>query len=133
MTKGAPNALDRGLSALLLLLMVVGAFVLWIGVPTAVLWGLGKLVDSRSEHLILGLLAVPAGMVLFGFLLAVLNTMYLRVSGFAAPSGEDEDEWVPRLRGPLDQILGVGAVVALVAFLAWMTFGDTTTGPVAPW
>jgi hypothetical protein len=127
------NALDRGLSALLLLLMVIGGFALWIGVPSAVLWGLGQLVDSRTEHLILGLLAVPTGMVLFGALLVGLNTAFLRVNGYAARSGGEEDEWVPRLRGPLDRILGLCAIAALLAFLAWMIFGDISTGPVAPW
>jgi hypothetical protein len=126
---GVPH---RVLGALLLLLMVAGSFALWIGVPAAVLWGLGEIVDDRTEHLLLGLLAVPLGIVLLGILLAHLNTVYLRVIGFELRSGE-EDDWVPRLRGPLDRILGVSAVIALVALLLWMVFGDTSTGPVSPW
>jgi ABC-type dipeptide/oligopeptide/nickel transport system permease subunit len=127
------GALDRAFGALLLLLMVVGAFALWIGVPAGVLWGLGKLVDNKTEHLVLGLLAVPLGMVLFGIVLARLNWTYLRVSGVELRSEEEDGEWVPRLRGPLDRIVGASAVIALVAFLAWMIFGETTTGSVPPW
>jgi hypothetical protein len=127
------GALDRALGALLLLLMVVGALALWIGVPAGVLWGLGKLVDDRTEHLVLGLVAVPLAMVLFGVVLSSLNRTYLRVSGIEFRSDEEDGEWVPRLRGPLDRIVGVSAVIALVAFLLWMIFGDTTTGSVPPW
>jgi hypothetical protein len=126
------GVVDRALAALLLLLMVFGAFALWVGVPAAVLWGLGNLITNKTEHLILGLLAVPLGMVLVGIVLAWLNAAYLRVSGANVPEDE-EDEWTPRLRGPLDRIVGVSAVIALVAFLLWMIFGDTNTGSVPPW
>jgi hypothetical protein len=127
------GALDRAFAALLLLLMVVGSFALWIGVPAGILWGLGKVVDTPTHHVVLGLLAVPLGMVLFGFVLAAVNTTYLRVSGVSLPSAEEEHGWVPQLRGPLDRIVGVSAVVAFLALLAWMIFGDTTTGSVPPW
>jgi len=127
------GAARRALGALLLLAMVIGAFGLWIGVPAAVLWGLGKLIGNATEHLILGLLAVPLAMVLFGLLLASLNAAYLRVIGAPSPDSDGEDEWRPRLRGPLDRIVGVSAVIALIAFLVWMFFGDTRTGSVPPW
>jgi hypothetical protein len=128
----AVGVLDRAFGALLLLLMVIGAFALWIGVPAGVLWGLGKLVDNPTEHLIFGLLAVPLGMALFGIFLARLNRSYLRVSRLDPPPDGEGGEWVPRLRGPLDRIIGVSAVIAFAALLAWMVFGDTTTGS-APW
>ena len=127
------GAARRALEALLLAGMVIGAFGLWVGVPAAVLWGLGKLVGNATEHLILGLLAVPLAMVLFGLLLSSLNGAYLRVTGASPPDSDDEDEWRPRLQGPLDRIIAVSAVIALLAFLAWMLFGDTTTGSVPPW
>jgi hypothetical protein len=126
------TAVDRGLAALVLIVMALGALALWIGVPVAILWGLGQLITDRTEHLILGLLAVPLGMALFGIVLAILNTAYLRLSG-ANTSDLDEDEWAPRLRGPLDRMIGVSAVIALLVFLAWMFFGDNRTGSVPPW
>jgi hypothetical protein len=127
------GALERALGALLLLLMVVGAFALWVGVPAGILWGLGKLVSNPTEHLVMGLLAVPTGMVLFGIALARLNGAYLRVSGATLSPAAEDDEWAPRLQGPLDRIVAASAVIALLAFLAWMIFGDTGTGSVAPW
>jgi hypothetical protein len=105
--------------------MTVGAFALWIGVPAAVLWGLGKIVKDPAEHLVLGLVAIPSGMVLFAMLLAQLNTIYLRVTGFVANSGRDDGGWMPRLQGPLDRILGFCAVIAIVALLAWMVFAPS--------
>jgi hypothetical protein len=126
------GTVNRGLAALLLFLMAIGALVLWIAVPATILWGLGKLISDRTEHLILGLLAVPTGMVLFGMVLASLNAAYLRVSGANLRDGPEE-EWTPRLRGPLDRIIGASALIALIAFLVWMFFGDTRTGSVPPW
>ena len=130
---GGLSVSDRVLGALLLLLMAIGAFALWVGVPAAVLWALGKLTGDPTQHLILGLIAVPLGMVLFGLVLAVLNTAYLRVSGVSIASDDDESEWRPRLRGPLDRIIGISAVICLVAFLGWLLFGSAGVGPAGPW
>jgi hypothetical protein len=123
---------NRLLGALLLALMVIGAFALWVGVPAAVLWTLGKLSGDATQHLILGLIAVPLGMILFGLVLAVLNTAYLRVSGVSFAASDDESEWRPRLGGPLDRIIGISAVICLVAFLGWLLFGSAGTGPAGP-
>jgi hypothetical protein len=126
------GVLDRALGAVLLLVMVVGAFVLWVGVPAAILWGLGRLVSDPAEHRVLGLIAVPLGMVLFGLLLAFLNTAYLRLTGQLVPESGDEDDWRPRLRGPLDRIIRVSAIVCLLAFLAWLFFGSAGVEPSGP-
>ena len=123
----------RVFSGCLLLLMLVGAFALWVGVPAAILWALGKVSSDPTEHLVLGLLAVPLGMVLFGLALAFLNTAYLRVSGVALPGSDDEDDWRPRLRGPLDRIIGISAAICLLAFLIWLLFGSAGVGPAGPW
>ena len=128
-----PSPVHRALAALLLLLLVVGAFALWVGVPAAVLWALGKLIDNPTEHLVLGLLAVPIGMVLFGIVLAVVNTAYLRLNGASFPASGDEGEWTPRLRGPLDRIIGFSAVICLLAFLAWLLLGSAGVGQAGPW
>jgi hypothetical protein len=123
----------RLLGAFLLAAMVVGAFVLWVGVPTVILWGLGQMTSDPTEHLVLGLIAVPMGMMLFGLLLALLNTAFLRISGVALHHSEDDDDWRPRLRGPLDRIIGISAVVCLAAFLIWLIFGSAGVGPAGPW
>ena len=128
---GSSGIARRALAAVLLLALVVGAFALWVGVPAAVLWGIGKLVNDPTEHLLLGLIAVPIGMVLFGAVLATVNTAYLRISGVTFPT--DDDEWTPRFRGPLDRIIGTSAVICLVAFLVWLLFGSAGAAPAGPW
>lgn len=133
---GAESGVGAGhrlFGTLLLTMMVIGAFALWVGVPLAVLWALSKVSDDATQHLILGLIAVLLGMVLFGLVLAVLNTAYLRVSGVSLATSDDESEWRPRLRGPLDRIIEISAVACLVAFLGWLLFGSAGVGPAGPW
>jgi hypothetical protein len=113
-------------------LLIIGVFALWVGVPAAVLWSLSKLSSNATEHLILGLIAVPLAMILFGLLLAFLNTAYLRISGVPFELSEDESEWKPRLRGPLDRIIGISAAICLAAFLAWLLLGSAGVGPAGP-
>jgi amino acid transporter len=125
------SLLNRSIGAALLVLMVIGALGLWIGIPVAILWGLGKLVDRPAEHLVLALLAVPSVMALFAVLLTRLNRLYLRVNGFDLVP-VDTEEWAPRVRGPLDRILAACAVIAAVALLSWMLFSGAPTGNV-PW
>lgn len=126
---------ERALAAALLVGMAVGSLCLWLAVPAIVLWSLARLISDPTEHLVLGLLAVPAGMVLFGFLLAALNGAYLRLVGASVPPEEpyESEGWGPRLRGPLDRILELSAVLALAALVCWMLFAATVTGSVAPW
>ena len=123
----------RGLAALLLLSLGIGAFALWVGVPAAVLWSLGKLSSNQTEHLLLGLIAVPLAMVLFGLLLALVNTAYLQLGAAPVVRSADESEWKPRLRGPLDRIIGISAAVCLLTFLGWLLFGSAGVGPAGPW
>jgi hypothetical protein len=101
-------------------------------VPALVPWGIGAVTTDSAEHLILGLIAVPLGMILFGLALAFLNTAYLRLVGVLSASSDDETDWRPRLRGPLDRIIGVSALICLAAFLAWLLFGSTGVGPAGP-
>jgi hypothetical protein len=121
--RGAATPATRLLEALLLLLLVLGAFALWVG----------KATTDPTEHLILGLIAVPVGMVLFGLVLVVINTAFLRVSGDSLATADDASGWKPSLRGPLDRIVGVSAVICLAAFLAWLLFGSAGVGPAGPW
>ncbi len=123
------GALDRALSTLLLGLMLVGSFALWIGVPAGVLWALGEVVRSKSQHLLLGLLAVPSAMILFGALLGGLNTAYMRLNA-VPPPGRSREAWVPTVGGPLEHILAIGAVIAILSLLMWLIFGSAGTAPL---
>jgi hypothetical protein len=126
------GVMHRILGAMLLLMLVIGSFALWIGVPAGVLWGLGAVTADPAEHLVLGLIGVPVGMVLFGFVLAALNGAYLYVVGVSFATTDDEREWRPRLSGPLDRIIRVSGMICLAAFLAWLLFGSAGVGPAGP-
>jgi hypothetical protein len=114
-----PNmrAVDRLVAAFLLLLMVIGSLALWLVVPAGSLWTLTQLSESKTFHLFVGLLGVPAAMILFAPLLFWLNALYLRVTGHWA---YDEEEDRPRrLHGPLEPILLWSLLLALIALFVW--------------
>jgi hypothetical protein len=113
--------LRRATETLLFGLMVVGGFAVWTAVPGAILWGLGRMVDSKTQHFLLALITVPIGMAVFAALLVRLNVLYLRVNGFDV---EDGEEW--QLRSPLDRILVICSIIALVALLGWLVFAPNT-------
>jgi Na+/H+ antiporter NhaD/arsenite permease-like protein len=111
--------IDRAVAGLLLILMAAGSLWLWIGIPALTLWGVAQIVDTSGQHLVLGLLAVPAAMVLFAGLLFWLNGLYLRV---VAPRlmPEDEDGELRQIRGPLELLLGWSLAAAVVVALIWL-------------
>jgi hypothetical protein len=121
-------AIVRTAEALLLLLMVLGSLALWTVVPAATLWAVGLIVDNPAEHLISGLMAVPISMMIFGLCLAWLNTLYLRLAA-RIPNAAEELGWRPRLGGPLDTILTLSAVVAMLGFVVWLTLGSDGVAP----
>lgn len=116
----ATQMTNNAARAALVALMIVGGLVLWIGVPAGILWGLGEVTDTKSQHLLLGLLAVPLGMALCGAVLAFLNRTYMRLTGL-------EGSWA---NGPLDGIVVACAAAALVAFAVWMVFGTEGVAPL---
>jgi Na+/phosphate symporter len=126
----SPSLARRAAAAFVLSLMFVGAFVLWIGIPAVVLWGLARLTKDAAQHLVLGLLLVPVAMIAFVPLLGLLNYAYLRLSGVAIPDDRD-DRWRPTLSGPLDRILRISAGLCFLAFLAWLIFASGVAPPGA--
>jgi Na+/H+ antiporter NhaD/arsenite permease-like protein len=110
---------DRALAGLLLVLMAAGSLWLWIGVPALTLWGVAQIVDTSGQHLVLGLLAVPAAMVLFAGLLFWLNGLYLRVTA-SQRTLEDEDGELRQIRGPLELLMGWSLAAAVVVALVWL-------------
>jgi hypothetical protein len=99
--------------------MAAGSLWLWIGIPALTLWGVAQIVDTSGQHLVLGLLAVPAVMVLFAALLLWLNGLYLRVVRPRLRS-EDEDGGLRPIRGPLEPLMGWSLAVAAAAALLWL-------------
>jgi heme/copper-type cytochrome/quinol oxidase subunit 2 len=115
------RARDRLAAGFLLLLIGVGSLMLWIGIPAGALWALSKVTESSTRHFVLGLVAVPAAMLVFAPVLFWLNGLYLRVTGALQPEEDDEDRrW--RLRGPLELFLYASPAIALVILFVWIFF-----------
>jgi hypothetical protein len=110
---------DRAVAGLLLVLMAAGSLWLWIGIPALTLWGVAQIVDTSGQHLVLGLLAVPAAMVLFAALLFWLNGLYLRVV-IPRQTLEDEDGEPRPIRGPLELLMGWSLAAAVVVAVGWL-------------
>ena len=127
-TEIAMRPIDRLVAGLLLMLMAAGCLALWIVVPAGVLWGLTPLSDSRSYHLVVALVAVPTAMIAFAQFLLLLNTLYLRVTGYWR---FDEDEQRPRrLGGPLESLLVWSLLIAFALLCLWFAFPASPPAPV---
>jgi hypothetical protein len=115
------TARERLAGAFVLVVLGVACLAFWIGIPLGILWALGELTDSGPTHFVGGLIGVPVAMGLFSPVLFWLNGLYLRVTGVLARLAEDEDEsgWHRRVRGPLEPLLIVSFLVALVALFVW--------------
>jgi hypothetical protein len=110
--------------AFVLLVLAAACLVFWVGIPIGALWALSKATDSFAGHFVLGLLLVPMAMAAFSPALFWLNNLYLRVTGVLARLEQDELEagWQRRVRGPLELMLFVSLVIALVALSIWFFF-----------
>jgi ABC-type dipeptide/oligopeptide/nickel transport system permease component len=115
---------DRIAGAVVLVVLAACCLVFWIGVPVAVLWALSKATDDAATHFVSGLIGVPLAMAAFAPALFWLNGLYLRVSGVLARLEEDEEDsdWRRRVHGPLEPMMLVSLVVAIVALCAWFVF-----------
>lgn len=115
---------DRLAGAFVVVIMVLACLAFWIGIPVGGLWALSKATDSFAAHFVIGLIGVPVAMALFSPVLFWLNGLYLRVTGVIAALEAEQEEtgWHRRVRGPLEPMLVVSFVVALVALTIWFFF-----------
>ncbi len=90
--------------------IVLGAQALWLLVPVATLWLVGRLLDSTAGVLVVALLAVPAALAAFTCLLAAANRRHLRLTG------RSRDE------GLLEAIMPATIVLALLGVSVWFVF-----------
>ena len=121
---GYGSARHRAAGAFVLVVMTLACLAFWIGIPVGGLWALSKVTDSFTTHFVVGLIGVPVAMALFSPVLFWLNGLYLRVTGVLAQLEAEEEEtgWRRRVRGPLEPMLIVSFVVALVALFIWFFF-----------
>ena len=113
---------ERMAGGFVVALLAVGCAVLWIGIPVAVMWAAGRLTEDPAEHFLIVLPTVLVGMVLWGRALFWLNRLYVRIrlarTGHEPEADEEDDE--PRwIRGPLEPLLVLTLVLALVALFFW--------------
>ena len=123
--------LDRVVALFLLLFLAAGSLFLWVGMPVLSLWAAAQVTDKPSQHLILGLLAVPAGMIAFAPLLLWANALYLRVTG-AGSRVETEEGQLLTVRGPLETLLVWSFAIAVVALAVWLVVGSENVQPAGP-
>ena len=71
-----PRMLEAVAVALLAVALVVGSMFVWIGVPVGGLWLAGHLTRDSEHFLLLALCGIPTTMVVFGWLLYRLNSVY---------------------------------------------------------
>lgn len=105
-----PRGGARVARAVLALAIVLGVQALWLLVPIATLWAVGRLVDTTESAFFVAMLAIPAALVAFAFLLAAANRHYLRLAGRGAG------------RGPLEAVLPASIVLALLTLSVWFVF-----------
>jgi hypothetical protein len=113
---GGPRARERAALGLLLVLMAIGSLALWLGIPVGGLWALSKLTETKANHFLAALVAIPAAMVLFAVGLAWLNRLYLRIREASQPPEEDPP-WT--IRGPLEYFMRWSLLLAAIAFILW--------------
>jgi hypothetical protein len=120
-TERRGHARERIAGAFVLCVLVVASVGFWVGAPLGFLWALSKLTDDGTTHFVVGLIGAPLTMVLFSPVLFWLNGLYLRVTGVYDRLEEDEAEsdWRRRVRGPLEPILLISLVIAIVALCIW--------------
>jgi heme/copper-type cytochrome/quinol oxidase subunit 2 len=112
------NLLRTGESAaLMMLMMVVGSLVLWIGMPVGSLY-VGSQVETKTDSIgaamVSMLLVVAAALAVLIPLLGWMNRKHMELR--AARGHQDLGQ------APLEGVLVVSAGIALVAFGVWFFF-----------
>jgi L-lactate permease len=103
----------------LFVVIAVGCQIACLVVPTVVLWGLAQAFSSVVAILFLGLVAIPAAVIALIWLLGLVDRRYLEVKYGRRRLKEDaEDGWRPA--GPLESILPVSVVIAMIGLVIWL-------------
>ena len=96
--------------------MLAGCGVLWVGIPIGCFWLAGELTKNAGYHAPLALLMIAPAMFAWAVLLAWINDIWLSITGGEIVLVRD----VPvRRKGPLEVLLPVCGVIALIALVIW--------------
>jgi hypothetical protein len=128
------TSIAKKLTALfLILLMIVGSLVLWIGIPVGWIVLASHLTSTSAPTLgpyVLLIFGIPVSMFLFGRFLYRLNTLYGNVTGSSADS-QVRSPWLKSMRAErdntrprsvLDVVMIASVSVAALAFAIWFFF-----------
>lgn len=116
---------DRVAAAFIWLLLAVGSFAMWVGVPAGWLWVAGQITSDQAQHITLSVIGVPIAIVVWARGLFWLNRLYMRVTmpRLMREIEEAPDDEEPRvIRGPLEPLLVGSLVVALIVMVIWFFF-----------
>jgi hypothetical protein len=127
----------------LAVVIVLGSALLWIGTPITLLWVAGRITSDAVTFVLFTLIAVPAAMVAFGWVLYRVSARYERLRG-AESRGPSPPAWRSSLseergserrrkggRTLIDVAMAVSAVTALVVMTVWFfVFAQQTLSPL---
>jgi NADH:ubiquinone oxidoreductase subunit 5 (subunit L)/multisubunit Na+/H+ antiporter MnhA subunit len=117
---------DRLAAGFLLVLMLLGCVVTWVGVPVACMWAAGELTDGFGTHFLIALPMTVLTILLCMLGLFWLNRLYLRVTLGSSleidAEGEEDEEERTWMRGPLEPMLVGSIFLGLIALFAWFFF-----------
>ncbi|MBS1886316.1 MAG: hypothetical protein JSU06_03920 [Actinobacteria bacterium] len=105
----APTPRARFARTILAVAIVVGAQALWLLIPAATLWTVGQIVDTTEAAFFIAMLAIPAAVVAFAWVLGAANRRWLRMAGRGG-------------QGPLEAVISPTIVLALIALSVWLAF-----------
>ena len=132
--RGAHQLLEALATAALAVTLVAGSLFVWIGVPVGGLWLAGELTRSPEHFFLLSLGAIPTSMVVFGWLLYRLNSVYEGLRADRRPAAPSHSAWLHsssdeprRTRGAgrralIDTAMIASAWTALVLMAIWFFF-----------
>jgi hypothetical protein len=123
-------------TAVLAATLVIGSAFVWIGVPLGGLWLAGQITQDPNHFLLFGLCSIPTAMVVFGWLLYRVNSLYegLRARGgraVAPPrsawlrSSSDERRAARAAGAPralIDVAMAGSAWAAIILMAIWFFF-----------
>jgi len=124
------TAARGGVAALLVLVMVVGSVLMWIGVPVFWLWLASRIADSSQPSIglyLLVLIGIVVSMAVMGKALGTVNRIHMDITG-TLPDKREQTIWLRSMRaerevkresGVLGIVMAWSVSVALLCFGVW--------------
>ena len=130
-----PPWVDRLIAGCLAVAIVLGSALLWIGVPVAGFWVAVQVMGDGVRAVLFGLLAIPATMAGFGWMLYRASARYETLRGGGAQRRRSPPAWRESLseeraserrraggRPLIDVAMTISATVAVVVLTIWFFF-----------